>query len=156
MQDSNSTELEKLEGALFGCIRITKRQSYWEEFQKRADVTIDRPAAFILMVLGKRSLQFQDLVNKLGVEAPSVSRKVHELENDGFIKRQSTADRRIHLLTLTKKGADVTSRINKARRAIFSEIMSGWPDEDKKQLSRLLAKLSEDLSNRFSPKKMQK
>ncbi len=155
MKENINNDLEKLEGALFACIRITKRPSYWDEFQKRANVTIDRPAAFILMVLNKHSLQFQDLVNKLGVEAPSVSRKVHELEDSGYIKRQPTTDRRVHLLTLTPEGNAVAKKINESRLAIFSEIMSTWPEEDKKQLSSLLSKLSEDLSNRFSQRKGQ-
>lgn len=148
----SNEEMDRLENALFSCVRITKKPAYWEEFQRRSGVTIDRPAAYILMMLSQQSLQFQDLVTRLGIEAPSVSRKVHELEDGGLISRQPTADRRVHLLTLSESGKDAAKKIRQARHEILSEILEDWPEKKRLQLSSLLSELADGLSAKFSPK----
>ncbi len=130
-------------------MRIAKRPGYWEELQKRADILIDRPAAAILIILAHDPANFQTVVSKLGIEAPSVSRKVHELEEKGLIKRRPTEDKRIHELELSQPGLDIAARLMQAKRSLYREMLSDWATDDINQLSRLLNKLSEDMKNKF-------
>ncbi len=149
---AKSDSLDKLDAALFGVMRIAKRPSYWDEFQRKAEVQIDRPAAAILMLLSKRPLQFQEVVNKLGIEAPSISRKVHELEHLDLIYREPTADRRVHMLALSSEGSLLAEKIKSVRRAMLDEILSDWNDADTKALGELLSRLALDLNTRYGSK----
>ena len=147
-------ELDKFEAAIVAFVRIAKKPSYWEEFSKRANTNIDRPAAAILDALSHNHCQFQDLVKRLGVEAPFISRKVHELEDEGLITRRPTQDRRVHELHLSAPGEDMASRIKQAKRSILSEVLSGWSNEELGRLTNLLERFAIDMSNRLENKEI--
>jgi DNA-binding MarR family transcriptional regulator len=145
-------ELDRLETALFKCMRTAKRPYYWEELQRRADVSIDRPAAAIILSLLNGPLQFQKLVHRLGVEAPSISRKVHELENNNIIKRVPTEDKRIHLLSLTEEGNAIGDNIKRARREMLADILSDWPSGKRHELIALVESLAKAMQEYFGSK----
>ena len=155
MTDSN-TDLDRLEDALASCLRVAKRPGYWEEFQRRAATDIDRPAAAILLLLERKPCQFQMLVNLLGIEAPSVSRKVHELENLGLIILQSASDRRVRMLALSDSGKDLSRRLKRAKRAVLGDVLAGWSTRERAQLINALEHLSVALSARFTTKGREK
>ena len=144
-----SSALDSIESALTSLMRIAKRPGYWEELQKRAGIVIDRPAAAILIILSKHSDNFQAVVAKLGIEAPSVSRKVHELEDKGLIKRRPTEDKRVHALELSQEGEDIAIRLLQAKRSLYREVLADWGSADIQGLNRLLNKLSEDMKIKF-------
>lgn len=156
MDNSKKDELDRLGSALYACVRVTKRSAYWDEIRRRSGVNLDRPGAYILMLLGKEPCQFRDLVNRLGVEAPAVSRKVHDLEAAGLIMRRPAQDRRVHLLALSDSGRAAADSIKSARRDMLSQVLSGWTAGDRRQLSELLIRLSEDLDRNFSQKELSK
>jgi DNA-binding MarR family transcriptional regulator len=147
-----SEELAKLESALTAFIRIVKKPGYWEEFQRFADVTIDRPSAAILHVLYKQDCQFQSLVNQLGLEAPSISRKVHELENRGLIERKPNEDQRVHELRLSPKAKEIVERLIEAKRSIMSQVLANWSKDERQLLVNTLQRLAQDLSEHFENK----
>ena len=145
-------ELDRLQTALFKCLRSIKRPNYWEEFQSRADAVIDRPASAIILMLLNGPMQFQELVHSLGVEAPSISRKVHELEDENLIKRVPTKDKRVHLLSLTREGSSLGGRIKQARREMLAEILSDWPNDKRRALITLVESLAEAMGTHFDSK----
>ena len=151
---AKSDSLDKIDSALFNVMRIAKRPAYWDEFQRKADVQIDRPAAAILMMLSLHPLQFQEVVSRLGVEAPSISRKVHELEHQGLIRRQPTEDKRVHMLALSAEGSAIAAKIKNARRELLSEILSDWSVADTEQLSELMARLAQEYKTRYGAVKL--
>jgi DNA-binding MarR family transcriptional regulator len=145
--------LDQLENSLYNCVRTYKSSSYYKAIIERVGTDIDRPSMFILIILDSQSLQFRDLVKKLGVEAPSVSRKVHELEAKGLVMRETTRDKRIHLLTLTDNGHKLTNKIKHAKREYLSRILAAWTVEDQEKLATLLVKLADDFSKSINQTK---
>ncbi len=154
MFDITTEELDRLELAWNSFIRIVKKPIYWEEIQHQAKVNIDRPAAAILHILSKQDCQFQSLVNQLGLEAPSVSRKVHELENNGLILRRPNTDKRIHELRLSPEAEIMVKQLTKAKRLIMSKILSNWSVNERQELITILQRLSNDMSDYFDHKKL--
>ena len=148
----NDEELDRLEIALSKCTRIAKRPYYWDELQKRAAVAIDRPAAAIILSLLNGPLQFQELVRRLGVEAPSISRKVHELENDHLITRVPTEDKRVHLLSLTREGSTIGGNLKRARREMLAYILNDWPSDKRHELTMLVEHLALAMQEYFTSK----
>ncbi len=141
--------LDSLEASLTACLRISKKPAYWDEVLNRAGLSMDRPAAAVLMALEHGPSQFQELVKHLGIEAPSVSRKVHELEAKGLIIRQTTADRRVHQLRLSSQGQADARKLKQAKRAIVQTMIEGWSLEDRQSLIRLMTKLADNMSAYF-------
>ncbi|MGH7234700.1 MAG: MarR family winged helix-turn-helix transcriptional regulator [Candidatus Saccharimonadales bacterium] len=152
----DSDVYSKLDSALLAVMRVAKKPLYWDDFQRKAGAQIDRPSAAILMLLGMRNLQFRELVAKLGIEAPSISRKVHELEQDGLVAREQTVDRRVHVLSLTTEGRKLSERIIDARKAMLKEVLVGWSGSEKRLLSEQLVRLASDLATRYGTKEATK
>ena len=133
-----SSQLDSIESSLTAVMRIAKRPGYWDELQKRSGIIIDRPAAAIIIILSKCPSNFASVVTRLGIEAPSVSRKVHELEDKGLILRRPTDDKRVHELELSKEGLVIAESLLKAKRSIYQEVLNSWNDKDIDDLNRLL------------------
>lgn len=152
MAKPTEDELDKLEHAMSSFVRILRKPGYWAEVSKRAGVSIDRPAAAILQILSHQHCQFQTLVNRLGVEAPSVSRKVHELENHGMIVRQPTSDRRVHELHLSSVGRQIAKKVCTAKREVLVECLTQWSPEERQHLTASFEHLAQDMSARFDDK----
>lgn len=145
-------EMDRLEAALASCMRVVKRPGYWEQFSERAGINIDRPAAAILMALYSEDCQFQQLVSRLGVEAPSVSRKVHALQDEGLIVRKPTADKRVHELHLSDDGRKIAECLLKAKRQMLAEVISDWSVDQKKQLIDSLDRFAAEMKRCFDKK----
>jgi DNA-binding MarR family transcriptional regulator len=144
-------ELDRLEAALTSYIRTFKRSDYWETVLNRADVQLDRPASAIVGTLdASDQCQFQQLVSRLGIEAPSVSRKVHMLESAGLVERVPTADRRVHELRLSSRGKSLAKKLTQAKHQLLSEIVSDWTSSDIEQLVILLERFAADMTARFN------
>ncbi len=141
--------MDQLDVALSSCLRIMKQPIYWEKFTKLANTTIDRPSATILAILSKGPYQFHELVNRLGVEAPSVSRKVHQLEDQGLVLRKSTSDKRVHELYLSTQGRTLADKLCTARHRLLAEITSTWTARQQKELIESLEHFSNDLKLLF-------
>lgn len=138
-------ELEKFETIISGLVQLVKKPIYWEQIKQEAGLDIDRLSASILNVLYQNNCQFQVLVEKVGIEAPSVSRKVHELEDKKLIIRKPSEDARVHDLHLSQSGIEAAEQIIKAKRAITTRLLSSWTETEKNQLYNLLNKLTIDM-----------
>jgi DNA-binding MarR family transcriptional regulator len=67
----------------------------------------------------------------LGVDAPTVTRKVQQLEREGLVTRQADeADRRATRIALTSAGRQVLESVLGARRAWFDRLLEGWDERD--------------------------
>ncbi len=153
---SQSKSLDAIDSALVTVMRLSKRPAYWEEFQSIVGQSIDRPSMAILLMLSDQPLRFQEVVQRLGVEAPSISRKVHELELAGLIMRTPTDDRRVHLLSLTAKGNNLAKDIASARRQMLKLILNDWDDDEQIRFSELITLLADGMSNRYGNKIIRK
>ncbi len=149
MEEHGLEQIHSIESSLIRCLRIAKKAQYWKQVQTLSSLKLDRPAASILMLLSKKPQKFQELVDKLGIEAPSVSRKVHELEDSGLIIRKNSNDKRVHLLSTSPEGDLEAKKIYKAQCALLSEVISSWSISEREQFVVLFDKFATGLEHRF-------
>ncbi len=99
-----------------------------ERLLRLAGVRLDRAGATLLFKLAARgdSLRVTDLAEILGVDTPTVTRKVQQLERDGMVVRQTDPDdRRASRIRLTPAGRRTIERVRRARRAWLEEVLGG-------------------------------
>ena len=86
------------------------------------------------------------LATLLGVDAPTVTRKVQQLERLGYVARDPDPDDgRASLIRLTHSGQDTVDRILAAHRDRLTRLFDGWDDDDVRLFGALLAKFSESI-----------
>jgi DNA-binding MarR family transcriptional regulator len=92
------------------------------------------------------SLRVTDLAELLGVDTPTVTLKVQQLERGGLVVRQSDPDDgRASRIRLTPAGRRTIERVRRARRAWLERLLQGWDDDDLSDLADLLGRFAEDL-----------
>ena len=113
-----------------------------------AGVRLDRAGATLLFKLSAKgdALRVTDLAEILGVDTPTVTRKVQQLERDGMVVRQTDPDDgRASRIRLTPTGRRTIERVRRVRRAWLEQLLQEWDDEDLSTLAELLARFAEDL-----------
>jgi DNA-binding MarR family transcriptional regulator len=89
-----------------------------------------------------------DLVEQLGVEAPTVTKMVHRLEAGGFVKRRPhPTDRRATQVWLTASGRAIRSDVQKVRNRINRQLAAGLSPRQQATLVSLLGKVNDNLSD---------
>ncbi len=103
-----------------------------ERLQRSAGVRVDRAGVALLYVLHAHGdSRVTALAEMLGVDAPSVTRKVQQLEKEGLVARRAdTGDRRASCIELTKSGHRTLESVLKARRAWFDRLLKDWDEPD--------------------------
>ena len=139
--------MDRFEEALQVVARSITQVRLHERLLRSAGVRIDRAGAALLGKLsaGGDSLRVTTLAEMLGVDAPTVTRKVQQLERDGLVVRQGDPDdgraTRIHL---TPAGRRTIERVRRARRAWLDQLLEGWDDEELSTLADLLGRFAHD------------
>jgi DNA-binding MarR family transcriptional regulator len=150
MQASTAEDLDRFEAAVRLFIQTMKRPQSWSLITQKASVDIDRPAATILMLLNAHTGQrcrLHDLAENLNIEAPSVTRKVQQLEQAGFIVRQQDSkDKRAYDLRVTKQGQAVAEKIRSAQRQIMTNALDSWTVDQRTTLVSLFERFSQDIA----------
>ena len=84
-------------------------------------------------------LSLSDVASRENLSAPTITKIVTRLEDQGLIERQADpTDRRVSLVAVSKDGAELLERLRSSRTAYLHRKLSELSDED---LSRLLAAL---------------
>ena len=109
------------------------------------------PAWLILSSLrGDRWATQLDLARSLGIEGPTLTRHLENLERGGFVRRErSQADRRAVRVELTEAGAEAHGRMLRAVISFNERLQAGLSSDDLRFLDHLLARLDENV--RTSP-----
>jgi DNA-binding MarR family transcriptional regulator len=80
----------------------------------------------------------------LGVDTPTVTRKVQQLEKMNFVVREADAeDGRATRIQLTQGGRDALERVLVAHREFLARVFTTWDDEDLMSFAALLERFSE-------------
>lgn len=88
----------------------------------------------------------QELETALMVDANAVVLLLNDLESAGYlVRRRDPADRRRHLVEVTRSGRSAVERAEKAREGLEEEILSGFSHEDREKLMQMLARVHERL-----------
>ncbi|MGN0804574.1 MAG: MarR family winged helix-turn-helix transcriptional regulator [Candidatus Coproplasma sp.] len=97
---------------------------------------------YLLEVSNEEGVSQDMLAKRMMINKSNVARKLSELEENGFVKReQSTKDKRVMLVYLTEKGRAVIPKLHKENRRWSEILCEGLSEGETQQLSALLDKL---------------
>jgi DNA-binding MarR family transcriptional regulator len=137
--------LEQVAAALQVVSRSISQVRLHERLLRAAGVRLDRAGAALLhkLSLDGEPLRVTDLADLLGVDAPTVTRKVQQLERDHMVvRRVDPGDRRATRIALTAAGRRTLERVLQARRAWLEHLLDGWDDDDLAAFGALLGRFS--------------
>ncbi|HWD53892.1 MAG TPA: MarR family transcriptional regulator [Acidimicrobiales bacterium] len=141
-------QVDRFDEALQTVARSITQVRLHERLLGLAGVRLDRAGASLLFKLAAKgdSLRITDLAEILGVDTPTVTRKVQQLERDGMVVRHTDPDdRRASRIGLTPAGRRTIERVRRARRAWLEQLLANWGDEDLSALADLLSHFADDL-----------
>jgi DNA-binding MarR family transcriptional regulator len=154
MDSKPTNDLDRFEAALRLFGKTMKRQQSWQVITAKAKIDIDQPAAGILMALNAReshTCRIHELATHLGVEAPSVTRKVQQLEQAGLVARQQDAsDKRAFDIKITPRGEVVVKKLHEAHLQIIREVLDAWSAEERRQFVTLFEQFSKQLGDVYN------
>lgn len=119
-----------------------------ERLLRAAGVRIDRAGGALLYMLHGHGepVRVTGLADLLGVDAPTVTRKIQQLEREGLVARHADpVDHRATRIALTDKGRRTLERVLKARRAWFDRLLEGWDDRDLVVFAGMLGRFATSL-----------
>ena len=118
-----------------------------EHLLKAAGVRIDKAGVALLFKLerhGDSPLRVTDLADLLGVDPPTVTRKVQHLERLGFVTRGADAeDGRATRIQLTQDGRDTLDRVLKAHREFLARLFEQWSEKELTTFASMLGRFSQ-------------
>ena len=116
-------------------------------------LALDRPAMSILITLSMAdgALRVGEIADRMQVVGPHVTRQVQALEQRGLVRRVTDPnDRRASLIEATETGTEAATRYTSTIVGWFHEVIADWPENDRSELGRLLAKLADDITTRLN------
>ncbi|MEU7864263.1 MarR family transcriptional regulator [Nonomuraea sp. NPDC049141] len=125
------------------------RGQLFERATAAAGVTLDRPLVTILVTLqaADRPLRVGELASRMQLAGPYVTRQLNGLERRRLVKRvPDPDDQRVRLIALTPSGEKLIDRYLQVINGWFDQALSGWPEDDQRDLVRLIGRLVDDLS----------
>ena len=135
--------------AAFGIVARSMGQvRVHERLLQTAGVRLDRAGAALLHMLQVRgdSVRVTGLADLLGVDTPTVTRKIQQLERGGLVARHADADdHRATRIRLTPAGRRTLERVSSARRAWFERLLEGWDDVDLAAFASMLGRFADSL-----------
>lgn len=140
--------VDRFDEALQTVARSITQVRLHERLLRLAGVRLDRAGVTLLFKLSATSgpLRVTDLAELLGVDSPTVTRKVQQLERDGMVVRQTDPDdRRASWIRLTPAGRRTIERVRRARRVWLEQLLHDWDDHHLSALADLLSQFAEDL-----------
>lgn len=111
-------------------------------------VNVDRSAYGIMCRLADEGPQrLGVLATTFGLDPSTITRQVQALEKAGLAVRSTDdADRRASILQLTDEGQVVLKQTRQYRRERLDELLSDWPDKDRREFGRLLEQFNTSLA----------
>jgi len=137
--------MDQVLAALEDISRSTTQVRVHERLLQAAGVRLDRAGSALLHKLsrGGGPLRVTDLAELLGVDAPTVTRKVQQLERAGLVVRTTDpGDRRATRIALTAAGRRSLDKVLQARREWLDQLLVGWEGADLRTFAILLGRFS--------------
>jgi DNA-binding MarR family transcriptional regulator len=131
--------------------QISTRQAHLPAVEQRlqaaAGLALTRPARTTLLQLSEGGpLHVSDLAAAAGVDVSTMSRTLRQLGASGFIAREQGEDQRAVRISLTSAGEEAVARLLAAGQIILRDVLSGWSENDRDALSRLMVRFADDFS----------
>ncbi|MEY9931523.1 DNA-binding MarR family transcriptional regulator [Catenulispora sp. GP43] len=128
---------------------LLNRGALYEQAAEAAQVTLDRPAMTVLVILdaAKRPLRVGEIAARMQVVGPHVTRQLNNLEKRRMIKRvPDPDDQRARLIALTPAAEALVERYTTVVNGWFAAALTDWPADDRVELLRLIGRLTNDLT----------
>jgi DNA-binding MarR family transcriptional regulator len=144
---SADSAIEQIQGYLQIMSQSLNQVRAHEHLLKAAGVRIDKAGIALMFKLqrhGESALRVTDLADLLGVDTPTVTRKVQQLEKLNFVVREADAeDGRATRIQLTQAGRDALERVLAAHREFLARVFAAWNNKDLTTFASLLERFSE-------------
>ncbi|MBO8184085.1 MarR family winged helix-turn-helix transcriptional regulator [Streptomyces spirodelae] len=153
--DTPDTDVAALEAAVVALRRSQKRRALARLSERRGERIspyADLPDAVVELLdtiaaeaARGDALTVTRAAAALGVDQPRASRLTAQALDAGLLcRRADQRDGRRSLLALTPEGQAVLDRVRDFRRRVIAEAVGDWPDEERGELARLLARFVRD------------
>jgi DNA-binding MarR family transcriptional regulator len=145
---ADSPSLESIGQSLEAVARLLSQGRIVEQILRQAKVGVGRADVALLHNLsaGGDCVRLGDLADRLLVDAPTVTRRVQQLEARQLLGRASDPrDKRACLVHLTPAGQRIITRVLVARRRWLEGVLGTWSERDRQELGRLLARFVDDV-----------
>jgi DNA-binding MarR family transcriptional regulator len=108
---------------------------------------LDLPAYSLLIRLADDGPQRSgDLARSIGVDKSTMSRQVSALEKAGLVTREEDpVDGRAYQVSISADGRRSLERTRSERRQAYRELIGHWPEADRREFARLLARYNADM-----------
>lgn len=144
-----SPGLDLIEAGISTIAHASNQVRLHEHLLELAGVRLDRAGAHLLSKLyasGDQALRVTDLAERIGVDTPTVTRKIQQLERLGYVRRaEDASDRRAHRIALTASGRRLVERLRAARQRWLATLLDGWAESDVQRFGHLLSRFAEEL-----------
>jgi len=140
--------LEAIGRALESVARQLSQGRVQERILGQSKAEIGRADAALLhnLCTSGDCVRLGDLANRLGVDAPTVTRRVQQLEIRQLVRRvPDPIDKRAFLVHLTPEGGRTIQRVMTAKRTWLERVLEPWSDRDRQDFGRLLARFVTDV-----------
>ncbi|GIO23579.1 MarR family winged helix-turn-helix transcriptional regulator [Oceanobacillus sp. J11TS1] len=95
-----------------------------------------------------RTSTLVDISNFYEVEKPSITRRVHRLQELGFVKEVPSTNRREKIIELTAEGKRVYQRCRKEITALEHHISKGLSEEEQQNAFQFLIKIQDNIQSK--------
>jgi DNA-binding MarR family transcriptional regulator len=150
LEDDTSAPEQRILQGLATIAQTVHQAKLHERILGAAGIRLDRAGASLLAKLGNcdaGSLRVTALAERLGVDTPTVTRKVQQLERLGLVARTNDPeDRRAHRIRLTPAGRRTVARLTAARRNWLDTLLAEWPAVDVERFAVLLGRFTDRLN----------
>jgi DNA-binding MarR family transcriptional regulator len=100
----------------------------------------------LIHLLEKGPQRVGEIAQALGTDPSTVSRQVTALVDSGLVERRADPDDgRAHLLAATESGVQQCTHNRRHRVEVIAKILSGWPEDNRRQLAALLGRFVDDM-----------
>ena len=129
-----------------GFSTFSKRgQQFWAKQPQRGQMIV------LFLLNQKGQLTNSQIVDELDIRPSSVSVMVKKLVEEGFAERHdSTEDKRVSLISLTKKGREAITSSHDFKMEFADELFDALSPEEQETLDKLLKKLTDGLNEKFA------
>ncbi|HXW31480.1 MAG TPA: MarR family transcriptional regulator [Acidimicrobiales bacterium] len=142
-----SPALDALSTSMQAYGRMVTQGRVIEAVLKRTRIDLSRADVGLMKVLRDSGVGVRpgDLADRLGVDAPTVTRRVQQLEARHLVRRTADPlDRRAQLVQLTASGNRLIERAMAAFHEWLETVLFAWKESDREQLAELLARFVDD------------
>jgi DNA-binding MarR family transcriptional regulator len=142
-----SPALDALSSSMQAFGRIVAQGRVIEAVLKRSRIDLSRADVGLLKVLLDSDVGIRqgDLADRLAVDAPTVTRRVQQLESRHLVRRTpDPLDRRAQLVQLTTAGHRTIERAMAAFHDWLETVLSTWKESDRDRLAELFARFTDD------------